>query len=297
MTGFVPLSAVTGRLAESWDISPDGLTYTFNIRQDVHWHNKPPVNGRELTAEDIEYSFQRILGLGDFSEAEPSFDVAAAAHPLEKMNVESITATDKWTVVFKLKSIRLEALKEILLGSLGWIMAREVVEQYGDVTDWRNVVGTGPFELTDHVEGSSLTYTKNPDYWGYDEKYPENRLPYVDEIRSLISTEQATNLALMRTGKADYIGRAGGTIIRSIDTAVSLQRTNPELNLWPFSFRADTAMTFNVQMPPWNDVTVRRAIQMAVDLETINDYLLPRLGRYDACRADRDRSYRVFHPI
>ena len=271
LTGFVPLSALTGRLAESWDISPDGLTYTFNIRQDVHWHNKPPVNGRELTAEDIEYSFQRILGLGEFSEAEPSFDVAAAAHPLEKMNVESITATDKWTVVFKLKSIRLEALKEILLGSLGWIMAREVVEQYGDVTDWRNVVGTGPFELTDHVEGSSLTYTKNPDYWGYDEKYPENRLPYVDEIRSLISTEQATNLALMRTGKADYIGRAGGTIIRSIDTAVSLQRTNPELNLWPFSFRANTAMTFNVQMPPWNDVTVRRAIQMAVDFETIND--------------------------
>ena len=47
------------------------------------------------------------------------------------------------------------------------------------------MVGTGPFELTDFVDGSSFTYTKNPDYWGYDEKFPENRLPYIDEFRVL----------------------------------------------------------------------------------------------------------------
>ena len=59
----------------------------------------------------------------------------------------------------------------------------EVIEEHGDVTDWRNLVGTGPFELTDWTEGSSITYSKNPGYWGYDEKYPENRLPYVDTLR------------------------------------------------------------------------------------------------------------------
>ena len=124
--------------------------------------------------------------------------------------------------------------------------------------------------LTDHVEGTSWTYVKNPDYWGYDEKYPENRLPYVDELKRLISKEQATNLAMMRTGKADYIGYGGDTQITSIDAATSLQRTNPDLNLWPYSYRAETAMAFNVQISPWNDIRVRRAIQMAIDLETIN---------------------------
>ena len=56
-----------GQLAESWDISPDGLTYTFHIRRGVHWHNKAPMNGRELTADDIVYNFHRMTGLGDFS--------------------------------------------------------------------------------------------------------------------------------------------------------------------------------------------------------------------------------------
>ena len=69
-----------------------------------------------------------------------------------------------------------------------WIYPPEVIQQHGDMQDWRNLVGTGPMELTDFVDGSSLTYTKYPNYWGFDEKYPENRLPYVDEIVGLSPT-------------------------------------------------------------------------------------------------------------
>ena len=128
------------------------------------------MNGRELTADDIKYNFDRIFGLGEFSEA----DLADPTHlPVERYNIESIETTDKYTVVFKLKSITLTALSAILVGENAYILAPEAVEQYGDVADWRNVVGTGPFMWTDNVEGSSATYTKNPDYWGYDEKYPE----------------------------------------------------------------------------------------------------------------------------
>ena len=65
------------------------------------------------------------------------------------------------------------------------IMPPEVIEQHGDVKDWRNLVGTGPFMITDWVEDSQITWAKNPDYWGHDEKYPENRLPYVDELRAI----------------------------------------------------------------------------------------------------------------
>ena len=71
--------------------------------------------------------------------------------------------------------------------------------------------------LTDWVEGTSMTHTRNPDYWGYDEKYPENRLPYIDRLRALILPEVATQLAALRSGKLDYIGPIGGAALRSID--------------------------------------------------------------------------------
>ena len=69
----------------------------------------------------------------------------------------------------------------LTLAQTGTILPPEVIKQQGDVKDWRNLVGTGPYMLTDRVEESSITYEKNPDYWGYDEKYPENRLPYTDK--------------------------------------------------------------------------------------------------------------------
>ena len=265
-TIFTPEIALTGQLAESWE-QTDPTTYVFHIRKGVHWHNKPPMNGRELTANDIKYNFDRIFALGEFSEA----DSADPTHlNVERYNIESIEAADKYTVVFKLKSITLTALSAILVGEHALIVAPEVVERYSDVTNWRNVVGTGPFMWTDYVEGSSATYTKNPDYWGYDEKYPENRLPYIDELRRLIAKEKATHLALMRSGRADYIGYEGAPLA-TVDAAVSLQRTNPELNLWPYSFRSESAFAMNTQIPPFNDIRVRHALQMAIDLETINE--------------------------
>ena len=63
------MSMARGLQAESWDVSPDMLTYTFNIREGVKWHNKAPMNGRELTAADVVFNFERNLGLGDFAEA------------------------------------------------------------------------------------------------------------------------------------------------------------------------------------------------------------------------------------
>ncbi|MDE0450015.1 MAG: ABC transporter substrate-binding protein [Spirochaetaceae bacterium] len=72
--------------------------------------------------------------------------------------------------------------------------------------DWRNLVGTGPYELVDWVEGSSLSYTKNPNYWAFDEKYPDNRLPYIDEIVWLVMPEESTRLAAFRSGQIDYLG-------------------------------------------------------------------------------------------
>ncbi len=258
-----PLFAMIGQLAESWS-QPDPLTFIVKVRQGVHWHDKPPMSGRELTAKDIEYNYHRLMGLGSGFTEPTTF-----AQVLKSLSFESITATDKWTVVFKLKEPHLHALSAILDDWIAYIYPPEVIKQYGDATDWKNLVGTGPFMLTDRVAGSSLTFTKNPDYWGYDEKYPENRLPYMDEIRGLIMPEVATYLAALRSGKLDYVGQGLGNI-RTIDQAESLQRTNPEIKLWQIYIASITSTGLNVNNPPFNDIRVRQAMQMALDLDTIN---------------------------
>ena len=266
---YVPVEVATGQLAESWDFSPDGLTYTFKIRQGVHWHNKPPMNGRELTAEDVEYNYHRVLGLGS-GFTEPGSYVG----PLASTAIfESVEATDNWTVVFKLKERSLSAFPGMMTDNQAAILPPEVIKEHGDVQDWRNLVGTGPYEMTDWVEGSSITYNKNPDYWGFDEKYPENRLPYVDQIQWLIIPEQATRIAGLRAGRIDFMGFAAGSSrdIKSVDIIDNLRSTNPELELFKWWDRAENAYGLDVNKPPFDDVRVRKAMQMALDLKTISD--------------------------
>ena len=269
-----PTWGLRGALAESWE-TPDDTTIVLNIRKGVHWHDKAPMNGREFTADDMVYNYHRLLGLGSgFTEPSP------AIGDLGHVGIESITASDKWTVVFKLERPHFFALSQILDYHSLWMYPPDVIKQDGDAKDWRNLVGTGPFMLTDYVEGSSLTFEKNPNYWGFDEKYPENRLPYVDKIISLLMQEEVTRLAALRSGKIDYLGYAtGGGMIRTIDPVVSLAKTNPEIAQWPYLSRADFAFGVNVNKPPLNDIRVRKAMQMALDLETINDTIFH--GRAD----------------
>ena len=262
---YIPAEFAVGQLAESWE-QPDPLTYVFQIRQGVHWHDKPPMNGRELTADDIEYNYHRILGLGSgFTEGLPYSQLAG-------IGIESVTATEKWTVVFKLKQPRLAALQMIMVAYMSFMLPPEVIEQHGDISDWRNFVGTGPYELTDWVQGTSITHTKNPDYWGFDEKYPQNRLPYIDKLVGLFVMEEATRLAGLRSGRIDFLGfPAGVSDIVSVDVLDSLRKTNPEIVLIPWWDRSETSYGLDVTKPPFDDIRVRHAMQMALDLETINN--------------------------
>ena len=261
---FLADDHIVPALAEGWE-NPDPNTYIFHIRQGVRWHKKAPMNGRELTAQDVEYNYHRLTGTGSgFTKPPVHFSL------LDKLEYESIRATDKYTVVIKLKKPRLDALRVLVEDPFAWISPPEVIKQHGDTEDWRKLVGTGPFELTDWVEGHSLTWSKNPDYWGTDEKYPQNRLPYVDTLRSLVMKDEATRFAALRSGKVDYIGHNAGSSIKTPDAMESLQRTNPDLKVYPYYFRSNAGMAYKVSKPPFNDIRVRKALQMAVDLETIN---------------------------
>ena len=267
-SGYVPLSVIRGSLAERWE-QPDPNTYIFHLRKGVHWHDKAPMNGRELTADDVVFNWHRMMGMGEFAEA------GGSPHQgqITAIPFESITATDRYTVVFKTTEAQQDTLRNLVIHHAAWVYPPEVIQEHGDIQDWRHAVGTGPYMLTDVVEGVSMTFTRNPDYWGFDEKYPDNRLPYIDELTGLIMTEEATIVAGLRSGGIDYIGLpgGGGAFLSSIDQAESLRENNPELVLTAWAYRSENAVQFKMMEPPFNDVNVRAAMQMALDPESIND--------------------------
>ena len=223
------------------------------------------MNGRELTADDVVFNWHRFTGLGSgFTEKSPY------AASITALPIESIEATDEYTVVVKLKQLSFNALNALLYASheAGWIYPPEVIKEHGNAQDWRNLVGTGPYELADWVEGSSITYTKNPNYWAFDEKYPDNRLPYADEMKLLFMTDRATQMAALRTGKVALVDALG------LDDAESLQRTNPELVMTTAIFgKSQTSFALDVRQPPFDDIRVRQAMQLAIDIEAINQSL------------------------
>src|SRR5262247_2049502 len=124
---------IEGDLAESWT-QPNETTYIFTLRKGVRWHPKPPVNGRELTADDIKYTYERFLtipGNGNKGTLE---------------TIDKIEAVDKYTVKFTLKEPYAWFL-DALASTSTWIIAKEAVEQFGDLKKPESVVGTGPWML------------------------------------------------------------------------------------------------------------------------------------------------------
>ena len=250
-------------LAAGWE-NPDPLTYIFHIRQGVRWHKKAPMNGRELTAQDVEYNYHRLTGTGSFSKP------PGVVEMLPKLEYESIQATDKYTVVIKLKKPRLDALRVLVEDPYAFMAPPELIKQDGGTADWRKLVGTGPLMLTDWLEGSSVTWEKNPDYWGVDEKFPQNRLPYIDTLKSLTMPEETARIAAIRSGKVDYIGAQARSALKVPDMVESLQRTNPDLKVYPYYFRSSAVQAYDLTKPPFNDIRVRKTLQLALDLETVN---------------------------
>ncbi len=152
----------------------------------------------------------------------------------------------------------------------------EVYKNENSFEDWKNLVGTGPYQLTEFVEGSSMTYKKNPNYWGVDEKFG-NRLPYIDELRPVLLAEESARIAALRTGRIDFVGNPGDAQISNVDIIASLQKSNPELE-FHFVKANKGSFIFNQSLPPTQDVRVRKALQMAVDNEAINASIHKGLG-------------------
>ncbi|MBI2851040.1 MAG: ABC transporter substrate-binding protein [Chloroflexi bacterium] len=265
----------TGYLAEDtkWtaDFEKNEGTIVYHIRQGVHWglnrnlEASRLVGGRELTADDVISELKRAT----------TWPKAYVYGTLPDLRNIPIAKTGPWEVTLK---VPLNSLYAALarLGDALYLHPPEVVQKYGDASNWRNSVGTGPFMLIDWVPGSAAILTRNVNYWMKDPVGPGNgnQLPYLGGVRLLIIPDKSTEQAALRTAKIDRL--TGITW----EDAAQLRKTNPALLEAPGTIMSGIAPIYiNTSRKPFTDVRVRRAMMMATDLEAIRKNVNGGLGQ------------------
>ena len=229
-----PDLAMEPALAESWEISDDNLTWTFTLRDGVTWHN-----GRAFVADDVVYSYNRIL--------DPD---VGAANNFRFASVESVTAPDDQTVVITLTRPTPNLLVNIGAFKGMAIIPQEIVE---DGTIDTNPVGTGPFRFVSSSPDQGIVLERNPDYWRADEG-----LPYLDGVTFVQIPDPTVKLTNLQTGEVDWIDAVPPQQLTNLesDDAVVLERV-PGGDYHYFAL--------NQNRQPFDDVRVRQAIAMAID--------------------------------
>jgi peptide/nickel transport system substrate-binding protein len=237
-------------LAESWTQQND-TTYVFKLRKGVRWHPKPPVNGRELTADDVKYTYERFLTI----TGNPNKPV------LEY--VDRIEAVDKYTVKFTLKEPNAWFL-DLLASTSTWIVAKECVEKFGDLKKVESVVGTGPWMLERWEPNVKLVYVRNPNYF-------VSGLPYADGVDMLIDKDPSSRLATWLSGKTDF-GPEYQHAVRWLDAPLARQR-KPGLQTAEYTWLTSGSTGFKLANPPFNDLRVRRALARATNVAEVFESL------------------------
>lgn len=236
-------------LAESWEFK-DPKTLILHIRKGVRFHNLPPVNGRELVANDIVWNLERIRRPGALYIWKSNFEP-----------VESFTAPDKYTVQIKLK-YPFGPIVSYLRGTTFQsqvILAPEVEEKLGGedaYKDLNNARGTGPFVIKSYTPGIGATAVRNPDYW-------QAGKPYMDEVRLLIAGDLATLVAAFRTGRADYAASSQAAL--DIVSKRNLERSSPSMKFTAVPDPYVVVLVPNVQKAPFSDIRIRKAMFLAID--------------------------------
>jgi peptide/nickel transport system substrate-binding protein len=261
---FLPPDYADGFMLTSWAMT-NPTTLTCNLRTNIYWQNIAPVNGRQFISTDVAYHYNRLLGLGSgFTTRDPY--MSTGWNPLL-----SIATPDKYTAVFTFAAGTAPLSSELLIMTVGGgvndFEASECVAAYttasnAAIVDWHHTIGTGPWLLADFVDSSSVSFVKNPNYWGYDERWPQNKLPYMDSEKIIIVASQATSEAALRTGKI------GGLSVTAADAA-SFKKTNPEIIQNTYPGTAELSVDPRVDLAPFSNIQVRQAMQQSIDIAGI----------------------------
>jgi ABC-type transport system substrate-binding protein len=270
-TSYLSADEMRGQIAESWEADYDAGTLTVKIRDDIKFQNKDPYNGRQLVAEDVKWTYDRLLGIGSGYTA--PMETSGADWLSQLYMIESIEASDDVTVVFHLKpensnetSVNDLIVSEINIAGHEWDELSDEQKK-----DWHYAAGTGPYILEEYVLDNYMRFVKNEDYYGYDERHPENKLPYADEIVLQVVSESANRLTQFTAGQLDFMS---GTNPLNRSELAQLEASMDKSEYWELKkYSGPVAVGLKQTVELFKDIRVRKALQMAINTEEISkDY-------------------------
>ena len=246
-------------LADSWETSEDGLTWTFHLNKQAKWHD-----GEDVTSEDVAYTFNRIL------EEEQGLFIDYVSQ------IESIETPDEDTVVFKTKDPSVQMLSMYV-----YILPKHIWEDVpaGETKSFENepAVGTGPFQAVEWRKGQFARLEANPDYF--------RGAPHIDEIIFQFYDNDDTMVQAFRNGEVDYIQGIPINLFKSLENQEGIETnsapdpgfTELGFNLYepsPEVIEEFDAPETSTGHPALLDPTVREAINWAIDEEELTDKIL-----------------------
>jgi len=232
-------------LLESWTLV-DPVTYELKLHEGVKFHDVPPVNGRELVAEDVVWSFEHMR------QPDPLYVYRTLHGPLDSME-----AIDKYTVRMNLNSAAFAIMRFLALSDGSQIIPREIEEDPNFDAD-SFVVGTGPFLFKEWIEGTSIHLERNPNY----------RLqgrPYLDEVNNLIIPDAAARMAAFRSDRTQILDMEWGQAQTIYD--------DPKWVVERYPGSRQRGIGLQHRRPPFNDIRMRQAVQAALNLQDFVDIL------------------------
>jgi len=244
---YDPQGKIVPSLAASWKVSPDNLTYTFQLRQDAKWHD-----GKPITAEDVKFTFDKI------------FDQKVGSRlAIYFQGVKEVQAPSAHTVVFVLKEPDPVFLANLWSG----IIPKHVWEKEDFAKSQYNVipVGSGPWKVKEWVRGDHMTFEANKDYFG--------GKPYLDRIVMKVIPDATVAYAALEKGDVHYVpfkGVVGGPPYQLVDRL----KQSPHLEVNVYEVSSMQRLFFRNDKPPFNNVKVRQAVAHAIDRKFIIQKLL-----------------------
>lgn len=232
-------------LATAWRISPDGLQVEFDLRQGVRFHN-----GDEFTAEDVKFTFERIIGPDSVHNGRRRFMTV----------LERVDVVNRHRVHLVLREPWADLLTSVRAAGTQFIVPRRYYEQVGPRGFQERPVGTGPFRFGELRRGEFTRFEVNTDYW--------QGTPGIRNIQVRLVPEAFTRLAMLGNGEADIAMDVTGPLL---DRA----RQDPRLRIVMSRYSGTNILGFNRESnPEFRDRRARLAVAHAIDLETIGRQVL-----------------------